>query len=104
MSDFVITELTVSMKVSDKEYGNGPESFFSLGGKYSGKPLSCIGDTVDDSLVAFLSIWKTILVQRWAIGKLKTNEGSLLTAEMLQARIDKAEKRFAVVREGLRED
>ena len=64
MSDFVIQTVTISLEVSDKEYGNGTSRFINLKGRYQegGIPLEGIAEVMDDSLDMFLAAWKSLLL------------------------------------------
>lgn len=86
----IITGITVSVDIGDKEYGNGQSSFMNIQGKYpeSGQPLEDIIDVVADGLDMYFAAWRTLLAGRFATGKLSSEEfKSTLSAVTL--RIDK---------------
>jgi hypothetical protein len=91
-----ITSIALSVDLANKEYGNGDNGFLSISAKYpgEGKPIGAIGDVVDQSLVMFGMVWKTLLAQRTAAG--------LMTFPDLVEKLSKIEKRFQKAQEILK--
>lgn len=70
-----IKEITVSVTIADKEYGNGTEAFHCLKADYpNGVPVTEIDDVISHGLDMYFSSWKTLMGARWATGKINNEE------------------------------
>jgi hypothetical protein len=96
MSDFVVQTVTISLEVSDKEYGNGTSRFINLKGRYQegGIPLEEIAEVMDDSLDMFLAAWKSLLAAKFSQG--------IIAGAALKEKIDNAITQTAKVKAYLR--
>ena len=64
-----VVEISVSVEIADKEYGNGSGRFISLKGACKDAlPLADADPVIDDGLDLFLAAWKTLLGARWSQG------------------------------------
>ena len=72
----MISGITVSVDIADKEYGNGQGSFMNIQAKYplEGAPIEELEEVMQDGLDLYFSAWKTLLAGRFAIGKLGGTE------------------------------
>lgn len=89
----IITGVTVSVDVGDKEYGNGQSSFMNIQGRYpdAGQPIEEIIDVVTDGLDMYFAAWRTLLAGRFAVGKI-TSEEFRDTLAAVSLRIDRIQK------------
>ena len=89
-----ISSMTVSISMSDKNYGAGNEFFANLTSKTQGEeviPLEKIEQVVDEGLKMFLTTFQTILTSRFATGNLGAREFKELW-EMSETRFAKMHK------------
>lgn len=72
----IISGVTVSVDVGDKEYGNGQSCFMNIQGRYpdSGQPFEELIDVVTDGLDMYFAAWRTLLAGRFATGKITSDE------------------------------
>ena len=72
----VITGLTVSVDIGDKEYGNGQSCFMNIQGRYPepGQPMEEIIDVVVDGLDMYFAAWRTLFASRFATGKISKDD------------------------------
>lgn len=89
----IISGVTVSVDVGDKEYGNGQSCFMNMQGRYPepGQPLDEIIDVVVDGLDMYFAAWRTLLASRWATGKINSEEFKE-TLAAVTIRIEKARR------------
>lgn len=66
MNTPVITGLTVSVDVSDKNYGTGPASFMNLQGRYPDP--ATLDQVLVDGLDMYFAAFKSLLASRYATG------------------------------------
>lgn len=77
MSQFGITSMTVSVEVSDKDYGKGSGYFANLTAKTPDNdpiPMDKIDSVVDQGLSLFYTTFQTLLAGRLATGNLTSAE------------------------------
>ena len=76
MAQLGVTSMTISIDVSDKEYGKGSSYFSNLTAKTPDAPipLDKIEQVVDEGLKMFLTVFQTILTGRFATGNLSSQE------------------------------
>ena len=72
----IISGITVSVDVGDKEYGNGQSCFMNIQGRYPepGQPFDQLIDVVTDGLDMYFAAWRTLLGSRFATGKITADE------------------------------
>lgn len=89
----IISGVTVSVDVGDKEYGNGQSCFMNIQGRYPepGQPMDELVDVVVDGLDMYFAAWRTLLASRWATGKI-TSEEFKETLAAVSTRIEKARR------------
>jgi hypothetical protein len=61
-----IIGVTVSVNLSDKNYGSGSESFISLQGRYPDPTI--LKDVLFDGIDMYFSAWESLLASRYATG------------------------------------
>jgi hypothetical protein len=61
-----ITGMTISISLSDKTYGTGTESFFSMQGKYPDP--AALNSVLVDGLDMYFAAWESLLASRYATG------------------------------------
>jgi hypothetical protein len=88
MSKLGITGITVSVDISDKQYGNGSQSFLNLQGRYPDP--STLEEAMIDGLAMYFAAWESLLASRFATG--------VLTAGELKKSVEDAKVRVAKVR------
>jgi hypothetical protein len=90
-----ITSVTLSITLSDKEFGKGEECFMSVKGEYpeAGIPLTEIDQVMNDGLDMYFGVWKTILANRFV--------NKVINAVTLKDNLDSAEKRLHNVKKFL---
>ena len=95
----VITGVTVSLTISDKQYGNGGERFVSIRAEEpditQAANISEIGKVLDSVLDMTHNTYKAVQGTRFSQGELNSEELELL--------LHKAEKRYAKVKKFLNE-
>jgi len=94
---FRIRNLTVSVEVSDKEYGNGDSGYTSISGHVDDANLDQIDDVIDAGLSLFLAGWQTVIA-----GKVATKMLSM-TGQEFKDTVAAIQKRVTKVRGLLRE-
>jgi hypothetical protein len=72
----IITGVTVSVDVGDKEYGNGQSCFMNIQGRYPepSQPIEELIDVVTDGLDMYFAAWRSLLAGRFATGKISKEE------------------------------
>lgn len=77
MSRFGISAITVSVELSDKNYGTGSSSFMSIGSRLpdnaQGLPLS-IDEAIEDGLDKYLAAWQTLMQAALANNQIESGE------------------------------
>lgn len=96
-SSFRISNLTVSVEIADKEYGNGNSGYTSISGYVDDAKLDQIDDVIDAGLDLFVAAWQTIIA-----GKVATKLLSM-SAQEVQDTVTAIQKRVAKVRTLLRD-
>ena len=81
MSKPEIVGITVSIEVSNKNYGNGTASFMNLQGKYPDP--ATLDDVLVDGLEMYFSAWRSLLAGRYATGEMTGKELKLAVDEAL---------------------
>jgi hypothetical protein len=93
MSSPVIKEITVSVSIADKEYGNGTEAFKCLKADYPAPvSLEKIDDLICDGLDLYLAAWSTLLAGRLATGIIKDVEEFRRTLSGTRERVERIRK------------
>ena len=95
MNKPVVTGITVSVNIGEKNYGTGSESFLSLQGKYP-DPGAVLDTTIEDGLDMYFQAWKSLIAGKYATGTLGGTEFKDMLA--------KAEIRLNKVRHFLKEE
>lgn len=72
MSKPVITGITVSIDIANKEFGNGSASFMNIQGKYPDP--ATLDDVLVDGLDMYFAAFKSLLASRYATGLLSGPE------------------------------
>ena len=98
MSKPTIQGITLSVDISDKDYGSGVKAFTSLQAKYpeEGQSMDNLGDVVSDGLDLYLTAWSTLLAGRFSTGKI-TSEEFKDTLSKVTLRIEKTKKYLSKV-------
>lgn len=94
MSQLGITGMTISISVSDKDYGKGNEYFANLTSKTpeeSPIPLENIEEVIDQGLKMYLTAFQTILAGRFSTGNLAGPQFKEMWAKS-EARFNKVHK------------
>lgn len=93
-----IQGITLSVDISDKDYGNGTKAFTSIQAKYpdEGKPMEELGDVLLDGVDLYLTAWSTLLAGRFSTGKI-TSEEFKDTLNKVTLRVDKTKKYLSKV-------
>ena len=94
---FRITNLTVSVEVASKEYGNGDSGYVSISAYVDDCKFDQINSAIDAGLDMFLAAWETIVA-----GKVSTKLLAM-SAQELRDTVAAIQKRVARVRTLLRE-
>lgn len=68
MSKPVITGITVSLDIANKEFGNGSSSFMNIQGKYPDP--ATLDNVLIDGLDMYFAAFKSLLASRYATGLL----------------------------------
>lgn len=68
MSKPVITGITVSLDIANKEFGNGSASFMNVQGKYPDP--ATLDDVLIDGLDMYFAAFRSLLASRYATGLL----------------------------------
>jgi hypothetical protein len=89
----IITGVTVSVDIGDKDYGKGESCFMNIQGRYpdSGQPIEEIIDVITDGLDMYFAAWRALLAGRFATGKI-TSEEFKDTLAAVTLRVDKTRK------------
>jgi len=69
-----ITGITVSLSFGDKSYGSGTESFSNVSAKWGESENPSLDSVIDQGLLLYMTVWKTILAGRWSTGAIKAEE------------------------------
>lgn len=89
----IISGVTVSVDVGDKEYGNGQSCFMNIQGRYPepGQPFEELIDVVTDGLDMYFAAWRSLLASRFATGQITSTEFKD-TLAAVATRIDKTRR------------
>lgn len=63
-----IVGITVSVDISDKNYGNGTQSFLNLQGRYPDP--AALKEVMTDGLDMYFAAWESLLASRYATGSM----------------------------------
>jgi hypothetical protein len=80
----IISGVTVSVDMGDKDYGKGESCFMNMQGRYSepGLPFDQLIDVVADGLDMYFAAWRTLFGSRYATGKITAVEFSETLAKV----------------------
>jgi hypothetical protein len=92
-----IRSITVSMEISDKEYGNGNSGYASLSASLDDGNVERMADVVDAGIDLFVAAWQNVIG-----GKVATKMLGM-GAQELQDVVGKIRNRLVKVRELLRD-
>lgn len=68
MAKLEIVGVTVSVDISDKNYGNGTQSFMNIQGRYPDP--ATLDDALTDGLEMYFASWESLLASRYATGSM----------------------------------
>jgi hypothetical protein len=86
-----ITSMAVSLDLSDKQYGNGTNSFTSISCKWGENDTPTLDEVMDRGIDLYFTAWQNILVNRTATSQMTVADFKIAIGSGI-ARIEKVKQ------------